>query len=109
MGVWNISYTTVSCESEWAGAKDQAAIGSVPAIGDGGCCPLDPIVRMSSPLYYISPSHDLPTRLLHQRCALLQTAVALCPIPPVLEAEVGVGVDYVNYSPDVHRVNHSMS
>ncbi|KAF8313146.1 hypothetical protein DL93DRAFT_2138113 [Clavulina sp. PMI_390] len=43
MGVWNISYTTVSCEKEWAGASNPAAIGSVPSIGDGGCCPLDPI------------------------------------------------------------------
>lgn len=41
-GVWNISYESVSCQSNWAGSKDAAALGSVTALGDGGCCPADP-------------------------------------------------------------------
>jgi len=46
-GVWRISYTTVSCENEWAGAKDPDALGSVrdPNLQGGVCCPADPIVR----------------------------------------------------------------
>lgn len=43
--MWNVSYTTVPCEDNWAGAGDQAALGSVPDIGSGGCCPTDPVVR----------------------------------------------------------------
>jgi hypothetical protein len=41
-GVWNISYETVTCQSDWAGWKDSAALGSVTALGDGGCCPANP-------------------------------------------------------------------
>jgi hypothetical protein len=44
-GVWNISYTTVTCQSNWAGSKDAAALGSVASLGDGGCCPANPTVR----------------------------------------------------------------
>ena len=45
-GVWRVSYKTVSCESDWAGAKDSAALGSVPDpnLQGGVCCPVDPIV-----------------------------------------------------------------
>jgi len=41
-GVWNISYETVSCQSNWAGWKDSAALGSVASLGDGACCPVNP-------------------------------------------------------------------
>ncbi|KAI0031732.1 RlpA-like double-psi beta-barrel-protein domain-containing protein-containing protein [Vararia minispora EC-137] len=41
-GVWNISYQSVSCNSSWAGAKDRAALGSVPALEMSACCPADP-------------------------------------------------------------------
>ncbi|KIM92054.1 hypothetical protein PILCRDRAFT_57037 [Piloderma croceum F 1598] len=41
-GVWNISYATVTCQSNWAGSKDAAALGSVASLGDGGCCPANP-------------------------------------------------------------------
>jgi len=41
-GVWNISYQSVSCASYWSGSKDAAALGSVPSLGDGACCPADP-------------------------------------------------------------------
>lgn len=58
MGVWNISYTTVSCEDDWAGANNAAAVGSVPNLGDSVCCPLDPVVRSS---FSLSPSPALIT------------------------------------------------
>jgi len=38
-GVWNVTYTSVSCE-EWKGWKDEAAKGSAPDIN--GCCPANP-------------------------------------------------------------------
>jgi len=41
-GVWNISYESVSCASHWSGFKDAAALGSVPSLADGACCPADP-------------------------------------------------------------------
>ena len=44
-GVWNISYESVSCASQWSGFKDAAALGSVPSLADGACCPADPTVK----------------------------------------------------------------
>lgn len=46
-GVWNISYTVLSCSS-WAGGADASALGSDPSIGSGGCCPANTDVRMNS-------------------------------------------------------------
>ncbi|KAI0048275.1 glycoside hydrolase family 45 protein [Auriscalpium vulgare] len=43
-GVWNVTYESVSCASNWAGSKDASALGSVPALEDGACCPADPTV-----------------------------------------------------------------
>lgn len=43
-GVWNVSYASVSCTSNWAGASDQSALGSVADLGSSGCCPADPTV-----------------------------------------------------------------
>lgn len=37
-GVWNISYSSVSCDG-WAGVHDAAALGSVTTLGDSVCCP----------------------------------------------------------------------
>ncbi|KAF8160778.1 RlpA-like double-psi beta-barrel-protein domain-containing protein-containing protein [Crassisporium funariophilum] len=41
-GVWNITYQSVACASDWPGAKDPAALGSVKELGLSGCCPADP-------------------------------------------------------------------
>ncbi|KAF9529212.1 RlpA-like double-psi beta-barrel-protein domain-containing protein-containing protein [Crepidotus variabilis] len=41
-GVWNINYESVSCMSDWSGAKNQAALGSVGSLASAGCCPADP-------------------------------------------------------------------
>lgn len=41
-GVWNISYQSVSCASNWSGSKDAAALGSVPNLENGACCPTNP-------------------------------------------------------------------
>lgn len=49
-GVWNISYATVSC-TNWAGAETPAALGSVAALNDSGCCPSFPdVCFMLNPL-----------------------------------------------------------
>jgi len=40
-GVWNISYEVVTCDPNWAGHSDLAALGSVPSLGDGVCCPAE--------------------------------------------------------------------
>jgi hypothetical protein len=42
-GVWNISYQVVSC-TDWKGWNDASALGSVPSLGNGACCPADPTV-----------------------------------------------------------------
>ncbi len=42
--MWNISYQRVSCASNWSGSKYAAALGSVPSLEDGACCPADPTV-----------------------------------------------------------------
>ena len=42
-GVWNVSYETVGCLQEWAGAKQAAALGSVND-GSSVCCPANPTV-----------------------------------------------------------------
>ena len=44
-GVWNISYESVSCESDWAGGTNQSALGAVNTQGSSACCPIDPFVR----------------------------------------------------------------
>jgi len=41
-GVWNISYQSVSCVSNWGGFRDAAALGSVKSLGTGACCPGEP-------------------------------------------------------------------
>ena len=43
-GVWNISYQSVDCIDDWAGGKNAAALGSVPSLEDGACCPNNPTV-----------------------------------------------------------------
>ncbi|OJT15777.1 hypothetical protein TRAPUB_4325 [Trametes pubescens] len=40
-GVWNVSYTSVDCLTNWAGAKSAAALGSVDD-GSSVCCPANP-------------------------------------------------------------------
>ena len=48
-GVWNISYEVIPClPNNWAGIQNQAALGSVADVGDGACCPADPVVRFPS-------------------------------------------------------------
>ena len=46
-GVWNITYQTVLCQSNWAGSKDSAALGSVTNLGpESVCCPANPTVSI---------------------------------------------------------------
>ncbi|PPQ68422.1 hypothetical protein CVT24_004843 [Panaeolus cyanescens] len=41
-GVWNITYQSVPCLDDWAGARNAAALGSVKALGTSACCPANP-------------------------------------------------------------------
>ncbi|KAG8970336.1 hypothetical protein FRC03_009609 [Tulasnella sp. 419] len=71
-GVWNISYESISC-SAWGGWKDQAALGSVPELENGACCPAEVSVghlfvslRLTSkrraPDRQISLAHPIPNK-----------------------------------------------
>ncbi len=42
-GVWNVTYQTVDCLENWAGAKKASALGSVDD-GSSVCCPANPTV-----------------------------------------------------------------
>ncbi|KAF8973093.1 RlpA-like double-psi beta-barrel-protein domain-containing protein-containing protein, partial [Flammula alnicola] len=41
-GVWNVTYGSVSCLSNWEGSDNAAALGSVKTLGTSACCPSDP-------------------------------------------------------------------
>jgi hypothetical protein len=47
-GVWNISYARVPCLSNWAGASDPAALGSVKQLESSVCCPAEVGVSLIS-------------------------------------------------------------
>ncbi|KAL7409662.1 RlpA-like double-psi beta-barrel-protein domain-containing protein-containing protein [Mrakia frigida] len=55
-GIWNASYSVVNCEY-WAGFNQSDALGEV--LNSGGCCPADPLVNGSCPIY-VSPSSAPP-------------------------------------------------
>jgi len=55
-GVWNISYAAVPCEDSWPGSNNPAALGSVPSLEDGACCPIDP---------FTNPNTTCPSFSLH--------------------------------------------
>jgi hypothetical protein len=40
--VWHITYESVPCLSNWSGAKNAAALGSVKELGTSACCPAEP-------------------------------------------------------------------
>ncbi|KAH9931086.1 RlpA-like double-psi beta-barrel-protein domain-containing protein-containing protein [Epithele typhae] len=46
-GVWNVSYKSVNCLDNWAGAKNAAALGSVDD-GSSVCCPANPTVSSTN-------------------------------------------------------------
>ncbi|KAJ6499133.1 RlpA-like double-psi beta-barrel-protein domain-containing protein-containing protein [Mycena sanguinolenta] len=59
-GVWNVSYQTVPCLPNWAGAKNQAALGSVTDLGDSGCCPANPTGNPNDTCPSYSDDNALP-------------------------------------------------
>lgn len=59
-GVWNISYQSVSCTSNWAGSKDAAALGSVPSLGNGACCPANPTGNVNDTCPSYSDQNGIP-------------------------------------------------
>jgi len=59
-GVWNISYQSVSCASNWSGSKDAAALGSVPSLENGACCPADPTGSANDTCPSFSDQNGIP-------------------------------------------------
>ncbi|KAK7005658.1 expansin-like EG45 domain-containing protein [Favolaschia claudopus] len=59
-GVWNISYQTVPCLSNWAGAKNKAALGSVADLGDSVCCPANPTGSPNDTCPSFSDDNSIP-------------------------------------------------
>ncbi|KAI0055173.1 hypothetical protein BV25DRAFT_1922032 [Artomyces pyxidatus] len=59
-GVWNISYESVSCEPSWSGSKSASALGSVAALGDGGCCPANPTGSANDTCPSFSDQNGIP-------------------------------------------------
>jgi len=59
-GVWNITYKSLSCASYWSGSKDAAALGSVPSLADGACCPADPTGSSNDTCPSFSDKNGIP-------------------------------------------------
>ncbi|PFH53842.1 hypothetical protein AMATHDRAFT_187285 [Amanita thiersii Skay4041] len=59
-GVWNVKYETVSCNVDWAGRHDNTALGSVAALGDGACCPIDPTGGVNDTCPSYSDKNGIP-------------------------------------------------
>ncbi|VDC06976.1 unnamed protein product [Peniophora sp. CBMAI 1063] len=59
-GVWNISYQSVDCLDDWAGGKNAAALGSVPALEDGACCPNNPTGNANDTCPSYSDANGIP-------------------------------------------------
>ncbi|KAF8070599.1 RlpA-like double-psi beta-barrel-protein domain-containing protein-containing protein [Lyophyllum atratum] len=61
-GVWNISYQTVSCDPNWAGFQEPAALGSVTSLGpEGVCCPANPTGNINDTCVSYSDQNGLPS------------------------------------------------
>ncbi|KAF8514234.1 RlpA-like double-psi beta-barrel-protein domain-containing protein-containing protein [Hysterangium stoloniferum] len=59
-GVWNISYAAIPCQEEWGGANNPAALGSVPSLADGACCPADPFTNPNTTCPSYSLQNGIP-------------------------------------------------
>ncbi|TCD62922.1 hypothetical protein EIP91_006220 [Steccherinum ochraceum] len=71
-GVWNVSYQTVDCLQEWAGAKQAAALGSVDD-GSSVCCPANPTGSSNDTCPSYSDQNGIPPDT--------TTSSALIPVP----------------------------
>ncbi|KAH9910579.1 hypothetical protein B0H21DRAFT_775311 [Amylocystis lapponica] len=58
-GVWNVSYQTVDCLQDWAGAKSPAALGSVQD-GSSVCCPDNPTGNANDTCPSFSEQNGIP-------------------------------------------------
>ncbi|KAF7376286.1 Expansin-like EG45 domain-containing protein [Mycena sanguinolenta] len=79
-GVWNISYQTVPCLSNWAGANNKAALGSVSDLGDSACCPANPTGNPNDTCPSYSDDNAIPPDTTTSRArtlAIPSTLVAL--------------------------------
>ncbi|KAI0302618.1 RlpA-like double-psi beta-barrel-protein domain-containing protein-containing protein [Russula brevipes] len=76
-GVWNISYQSVSCTSYWSGSKDAAALGSVPSLADGACCPADPTGSSNNTCPSFSDKNGTPPNTTSTGTAIPQSAVSI--------------------------------
>ncbi|KAJ7902003.1 RlpA-like double-psi beta-barrel-protein domain-containing protein-containing protein [Mycena olivaceomarginata] len=60
-GVWNVSYQTVPCIPNWAGANNKAALGSVTNLGNESvCCPANPTGNLNDTCPSYSDDNRLP-------------------------------------------------
>jgi len=60
-GVWNVSYQSVECETEWEGGHNAAALGSVPSLGGSSvCCPADPTGNANDTCPSYSDANGIP-------------------------------------------------
>ncbi|EIW63346.1 uncharacterized protein TRAVEDRAFT_26658 [Trametes versicolor FP-101664 SS1] len=58
-GVWNVSYSSVDCLTNWAGAKSAAALGSVDD-GSSVCCPANPTGSSNDTCPSFSDDNGIP-------------------------------------------------
>ncbi|KAI8993062.1 RlpA-like double-psi beta-barrel-protein domain-containing protein-containing protein [Trametes punicea] len=58
-GVWNVSYQSVDCLQNWAGAKNPAALGSVDD-GSSVCCPANPTGSANDTCPSFSDDNGIP-------------------------------------------------
>ncbi|KAH8107247.1 RlpA-like double-psi beta-barrel-protein domain-containing protein-containing protein [Cristinia sonorae] len=77
-GVWNVTYQTVDCLSEWAGAKQAAALGSV-ADGSSVCCPANPSGSANDTCPSYSDQNGIPPDTTTSGASLVNTQL----IPPL--------------------------
>jgi len=59
-GVWNVSYSSVSCNTQWEGGSDEAAQGAVTNMGTSVCCPADPFSIPNSTCGSFSDIQGIP-------------------------------------------------
>ncbi|KAJ7680491.1 RlpA-like double-psi beta-barrel-protein domain-containing protein-containing protein [Mycena polygramma] len=81
-GVWNVSYQTVPCLPNWAGAKNKAALGSVTNLGNESvCCPANPTGNPNDTCPSYSDDNRLPPDTMTSLARMLvipSTLVAIC-------------------------------
>ncbi|RDB25131.1 hypothetical protein Hypma_007748 [Hypsizygus marmoreus] len=79
-GVWNITYQSVSCEANWTGSQEAAALGSVSNLGrESVCCPANPTGNINDTCTSYSDQNGLPpdTTSAHANSLNIPTCLAV--------------------------------